>query len=278
MTARVVAIIQARMNSSRLPGKVLRDIFGKPMLARVYTRSARAASVALTLVATTSEASDVPVMEYCKAHQIPVVRGSQFDVLDRYYQAAKQAKADVVVRITADCPVIDPQLIDRVVQTVVGDEPAGDNYPFDLAVNRLPPPWKRTYPIGLDTEVCTFEALERSWHEASEPQHREHVLPFLYEGVQLSAVSKQLSTGRSSRGFRIALLGHDPDYGSYRWTVDTIQDLEFIRVVYLHFDGRDDFSWIEILDLVHREPQLMKMNADVSHKTLTDIDMRGLKR
>jgi spore coat polysaccharide biosynthesis protein SpsF len=210
-------------------------------------------------------------VEYCHFSGIPFTRGSLYDVLDRYYQTAKQARADVVVRITADCPVIDPALIDDCVNTLL----SGD---YDFVCNRLPPPFHRTFPIGLDTEVCTFEALEKAWKKAKEPQHREHVMPYFYEGVELSAVSRQLSAGISPRGFRVALLNHTADFGDYRWTVDTPEDLEFIRRVYARFDGRDDFTWEDVLDLVHNEPQLMEINAGVKHKTLKDVDKRALKK
>jgi spore coat polysaccharide biosynthesis protein SpsF len=120
--------------------------------------------------------------------------------------------------------------------------------------------------------------LEKAWKEAKEPQHREHVMPYFYEGTELSIVSRQHSEGISPRGFRVALLNHTTDFGDYRWTVDTPEDLEFMRQVYGRFDGRDDFSWKEVLDLVHNEPALMQINAGVKHKTLKDIDKRALKR
>lgn len=278
MSPRVVAIIQGRMGSSRLPGKILADIAGQPMLARVFIRTSRAVTVTETIFATTTDASDDPVAEYCDWSGIPVRRGSLYDVLDRYYQSAKEAKADVVVRITADCPVIDPGLIDDVVNAVISGQSSVISGQFDFAANRLPPPWGRTYPIGLDTEVCTFAALERAWKEAKEPQHREHVMPYFYEGVKLITDNRSLSTGISPRGFSIALLHHPTDFGDYRWTVDTPEDLDFMRQVYNRFDGRDDFSWREVLDLVHDEPNLMKINAGVQHKTLKDIDKRALKK
>ena len=278
MRPRVAAIIQGRMGSSRLPGKILADIAGQPMLARVFIRTSRAVTVTETIFATTTDSSDDPVAEYCDFSGIPVRRGSLYDVLDRYYQSAKEAKADVVVRITADCPVIDPALIDDVVKTVISDQSSVISGQFDFAANRLPPPWGRTYPIGLDVEVCTFAALERAWKEAREPQHREHVMPFFYEGIQLNTVNRTLQTGVSPRGFKVALLHHTTDFGDYRWTVDTPEDLEFIRQVYARFDGRDDFTWKEVLDLVHDEPDLMKINAGVQHKTLKDIDKRALKK
>jgi len=277
MKPKVVAIIQGRMSSSRLPGKILADIAGQPMLQRVFVRTSRAATVTETIFATTTDPSDDPVAEYCGWSGIPFTRGSLYDVLDRYYQAAKEAKADVVVRITADCPVIDPALIDDVVKMVIGNSVSG-NWEFDFAANRLPPPWGRTYPIGLDTEVCTFAALERAWKEAKEPQQREHVMPYFYEGVELTRQSRTLETGVSPRGFKVALLHHTTDFGDYRWTVDTPEDLEFIRQVYARFDGRDDFTWKEVLDLVHDEPQLMQINANVKHKTLKDIDTRATDR
>jgi spore coat polysaccharide biosynthesis protein SpsF len=270
MATRVVAIIQARMSSSRLPGKVLLDIAGKPMLAHVVTRTSRATTVDQVLVATTTDASDDPVAACCDSMGIPYISGSLHDVLNRYYQAAKQAKATVIVRITADCPVIDPVLVDECVNALLKGS-------FDFTCNRLPPPFTRTYPIGLDTEVCTFAALEKAWKAAKETFHREHVMPYLYEGVELSAVGDQLSEGISLRKFKIAQLHHVVDYGAYRWTVDTPEDLEFMRQLYSRFDGRDDFSWKEVLNLVHDEPMLMKINADVKHKTLKEIDNRALE-
>lgn len=268
MTVRVVAIIQGRMSSSRLPGKILADIAGQPMLQRVFVRASRAAAVTETLFATTTDPSDEPVAEYCDFSGIPFQRGSLYDVLDRYYQAAKQARADVVVRVTADCPVIDPDLIDDAVNTLIAGE-------YDFVCNRLPPPWRRTYPIGLDVEACTFEVLEKAWKEAKEPQHREHAMPYFYEGVELTRQSRTIETGTSPRGFRVALLHHATDFGDYRWTVDTAEDLEFMRQVYARFDGRDDFSWKEVLDLVHNEPELVKINASVQHRTLKDLDERA---
>jgi spore coat polysaccharide biosynthesis protein SpsF len=270
ISPRVIAIIQGRMSSSRLPGKILADIAGQPMLQRVFVRTSRAATVTETIFATTTDSSDDPVAKYCDFSGIPFTRGSLFDVLDRYYQAARGAKADVVVRITADCPVIDPALIDDAVNTLVDHE-------YDFVANRLPPPFHRTYPIGLDVEVCTFKVLEKAWKESTETFHREHVMPYFYEGVELTQQSRTLETGISPRGYSVALLHHTSDFGDYRWTVDTPEDLEFIRQVYSRFDGRDDFSWKEVLDLVHNEPDLMKINSGVQHKTLKDIDKRSLR-
>jgi spore coat polysaccharide biosynthesis protein SpsF len=268
---KVVAIIQARMSASRLPGKVLLDIGGEPMLARVFERTRRSQGVDQVLVATSQEQADDPIEAFCTKRGYSCFRGSLHDVLDRYYQAAKSHSAEIVVRITADCPIIDPQVIDQTLMAFYGNGPnsISETDPertlfkfepvpaWDFAANRLPPPWKRTFPIGLDTEVCTFTALEIAWHEADQPHQREHVMPFLYE---------------QDHRFRILLVNHDPDFGNFRWTVDTPQDLELLRQVYKRFGGKDDFSWLEVLELFKREPELAKINAGVLHKDYLDIE------
>lgn len=290
MKPRVIAIIQGRMSSSRLPGKILADIAGQPMLQRVFTRTSRTQTLDRVIFATTTDASDDPVAEYCDFSGIPFTRGSLYDVLDRYYQTASQAKADVVVRITADCPVIDPALIDEAVNAIWGRFEGMPNpldtlnrpllpdellFAADFVCNRLPPPWHRTYPIGLDVEVCTFAALKKAWQEAKEPYHREHVMPYFYEGVSLSAVSRRLSLGTSPRGFRIALLNHTTDFGTYRWTVDTPEDLSFVREICSRLAGIPNFTWYDVLEIVHKEPHLAQMNAEVRHKVMTDFDERN---
>jgi len=276
MAPRTVAIIQARMGSSRLPGKVMLDISGKPMLQWVIDRTRRATQVHEVVVATSDNPADDPIAEFCEKQRVPCSRGSTFDVLDRYYNAARSQLAEVVVRITADCPLIDPVLIDRTLDAffgrflkqdkLIGTRPANlpvptRRFPFDFVANRLPPPFGRTYPIGLDVEVCTFSGLEMIWDAAIEPYEREHVMPYFYE-----------EPGR----FGVLLVNHTEDLGTLRWTVDTPEDLEFVRQVVARFDGRDDFTWLEVLDLVHREPQLSAINVAVQHKTMTDTDVRAV--
>ncbi len=250
-----VAIIQARMNSSRLPGKVLQLIGEKPMLAWVAERACRARGMDQVVIATTTDPSDDPVEQACAGLGLACHRGSQFDVLDRYYTAAARFGADVVVRLTADCPLIDPGIIEQVLDayTTTG---------ADFAANRLPPPWKRTFPIGLDVEVCRFAALERAWREATEPYEREHVMPYLYD-----------QPGR----FAVRVIDTQPDYGSLRWTVDTPADLEFVRRV-VALLGRDDFTWLDVLALVQQHPELSQINAGVHHKLLNEVDERGAQK
>jgi spore coat polysaccharide biosynthesis protein SpsF len=265
---RSVCIIQGRMAATRLPGKVLLDLSGQPMLGRVVERVRRARMLDDFIVATTSDDSDNPVEEYCHRQNYPVFRGSMFDVLDRFHQAACQVRAEVVVRVTADCPVIDPAVIDL---TVSEFQRTG----ADFTANRLPLPWKRTFPIGLDVEVCSFPALERAWKEADQKFQREHVMPYFYEGIPVDAFKMtENSLAVSPRGFKILLVNHVPDYGTLRWTVDTFEDLVLMRQVYSRFGGRDDFSWEDVLKLFQREPELSAINLKVKHKTAFDIDNR----
>lgn len=263
-----VAIIQARMGSSRLPGKVLLDIAGKPMIQHVIERTRRAHNLDSITVATTTDTSDDPVSAFAASLGVPCTRGNLHNVLDRYYQAAQTHRADVVVRITADCPLIDPALIDQAVSTLI----AGG---YDFVANRLPPPFTRTFPIGLDVEVCTFAALERAWHEADQPFHREHVMPFIYEGFPLNTENRSLNTGISTRGFKIALLHHNPDHGTQRWTVDTPEDLAMIRQVFALLPDKTNFTWYDVLAVVQKHPELTAINAQVQHKTMLDTDERN---
>ncbi len=241
---RTVAIIQARMGSSRLPGKVMLEIAGQPMLTHVVRRARQAASLDGVVVATTTDPGDDPVADYCRSHEILFYRGDPQDVLDRYYQTAKTFDAREIVRLTADCPLIDPSVIDLVVKRFRHNN-------VDFAANRLPPPWHRTYPIGLDIEVCTFAALERAWQEADQPHQREHVTPYLYEEPDR---------------FKILLVDHEPDYGNHRWTVDTVEDLALVREIFARFSPEEDFSWTAVLALLEREPSLAAINANVRHK------------
>lgn len=263
-----LAIVQARMGSSRLPGKVMLDIAGLPMLERVVERTKRASLLEDVVVATTNEAQDDAVANFCRERGYPVHRGSLHDVLDRFYQAARVFEAEAVVRITADCPVIDPGLIDGIVREFTLSS-------VDFAANRLPPPWHRTYPIGLDIEVVTFSALERAWKQADQKSQREHVMPYFYEGIPVDAFDlTRTSLAVSPRGFRVMLVNHVPDYGSKRWTVDTAEDLALMQRVYARFEGRDDFSWQDVLALFEREPELANINSNVVHKSAFDTDMR----
>jgi spore coat polysaccharide biosynthesis protein SpsF len=285
---RTLAIIQARMASTRLPGKVLREIAAQPMLVRVVERTRRARTVDGVVVATTTDPADDGIARLCASHEYDCYRGSMHDVLDRYYQAASAFTADIIVRITADCPLIDPDIIDHTVNMFLGKSAplaaspstnpmrsvTSPQFALDFAANRLPPPWKRTYPIGLDTEVCSFAALQLAWKEAHQPHQREHVMPYLYEtspiidSRELPIEPVPLEAGQ----FRVMLVNHTPDYGNLRWTVDTSEDLELVNEIFDYFKGQDVFSWLDLLALFEAKPELAAINASVQHRSAFDID------
>jgi spore coat polysaccharide biosynthesis protein SpsF len=276
--SKTVAIIQGRMSSSRLPGKVLLDIAGQPMIRHVVERTRFARTLDAVIIATTTDPSDDPVAAFAASAGIPFTRGSLHDVLDRYYQAAKAHQADIIVRVTADCPVIDPDVIDQTVELVTRQS----LLTTDFSCNRLPPPFTRSFPIGLDVEACTFAALERAWKESTETFHREHVMPFLYEGTTFEPNTQQrlsdscfVLRGSSSRNFHIAQIHHTPDYGSLRWTVDTPEDLVFIREIFARLYKKSDFTWYDVLEIVQKNPDLAEINARIRHKTMTETDHRA---
>ncbi len=296
MIHKTLAVIQARMSSSRLPGKALLEIAGKPLLQHMFDRVKKANYLDSIVLATTTDPSDNVLEQFCQKQGISCFRGSLPDVLDRCYRATAQFHAEVIVRLTADCPLIDPTLIDLTIMAFLGlphlqassnttelpEHYSPATYPYDFSTNRLPPPWKRTVPIGLDVEVCSFESLQRAWKESNQPYQREHVMPYLYEGVTFQKTSPlpdpawYLESGITPRGFKIALLNHTPDYGSLRWTVDTPADLEFVRQIFKHFEGQSEFSWQDILTLLDKEPELASINADVNHKSAFDVDLRNM--
>ncbi len=246
---RIIAIVQARMRSSRLPGKVLAQIRGEAMLTWVVDRTRLAKTLDGVVVATTTDESDEPIVHLCRSQSFDSYRGDPEDVLDRYHSAAVAYDAEIIVRITADCPLIDPELIDETVRALLHADK-----PVDFSTNRLP--WKRTYPIGLDVEVCTLNALQVTWQEANEPHQREHVMPYLYENPDR---------------FNIVQIDADQDYGNLRWTVDTHEDLQFLREIAARLPDRISFGWRDILSLLKDHPELNEINMRVKHKTHRDV-------
>ena len=231
-----LALIQARMGSSRFPGKVLEDLCGRPMLWHVVSRTRKARNLDKVVVATTDGAVDDPIAEFCEQEAIGCFRGSEQDVLDRFYRAAKANAADIVVRITADCPLIDPAVIDRVIARFE----RGD---CDYASNAL----RYTYPDGLDAEVFSFAALERAWREARKPSEREHVTPYLRtDGFRTVNVESEIPVSPTQ----------------YRWTVDHPGDLQFVRRVYEAFSANGDFGFREVFDLLKARPDLATIQAE----------------
>lgn len=232
------------MGSTRLPGKALTMIKGKPMLDRVLQRVRGARSVDATVVATTSQSQDDAIVEFCRMNECDFFRGSEDDVLDRYRMAAREFEADVVVRITSDCPLMDPAVIDKTVTAFLDAQP-----PIDYAANTLEP---RTFPRGLDVEVMSRSALGKAWKEDKDPVSREHVTPYIY---------------RHPESFALYRVQNDRDVSRFRWTVDTPEDLAFMEEVYQSFDD-DDFGQSEVLSLLEKRPELTRINAGVQQKSI----------
>lgn len=242
MAPRVLAVVQARLGSTRLPGKALMEIAGCPMVAHVVKRIAATPGVDGVVLATTVAPEDDALADFARSAGVPCVRGSVADVLDRFRLAVALHPADVVVRAGADCPLLDPAVSGRVVAEYLRRVPDVDY------VSNVHPP---TYPDGLDTEVFSRAALERAWREASPDSHRdrEHVSPYIWE--------------RRPERFRLANVDHGEDLSGLRWTVDDARDLDFVRAVYgaLAPDGTRLFGMGDVLALLRSRPELAALNA-----------------
>ena len=241
---KTVAIIQARVGSTRLPGKVMMDLAGATMLERVVRRTLRTQRLSTVVVATTTQNQDQVIVDLCHRKGIPVTRGSEHDVLDRYYQTAIDHSADIIVRITSDCPLIEPEIIDQLMTQFLELQPD-----LDYLSNSLPP---RTYPRGLDVEVMRSQALKRAWDEDVDPSSREHVTPYIYNHPDL---------------FQMQGWWYGEDLSNIRWTVDTNEDLKFVRKIYDHF-ANDLFSWLDVVSLLNDHPEWLAINQDIQQKEI----------
>ena len=243
---RVVAIVQARMGSSRLAGKVLFDLGGMPVLGCVTARLQRAASIAEMAIATSSDPGDDPIEAFGRERGVCVIRGSLDDVLARYAVAAEATRADAIVRITADCPLIDPEIVDAVVGLFLRD---GCEY----ASNTL----ERSFPRGLDTEVFTRRALERAASSAREPYEREHVTPYVYRHAAPARIGSFVDPSGVDRS-------------AWRWTLDTLQDYTFLRALVQALAPLpvQRITTADAIAVLERDPELLAINADVVQKAL----------
>lgn len=230
---KIVALVQARMGSTRLPNKVMKPIDGIPMIELLLSRLSRAKEIDQIVVATSVDERNLPLIKHVQKLGYACEQGSENDVLERFVQAARKHQADVVVRITGDCPLVDPELVDEVIRHF---KLAG----VDYFCNTNPP----TYPDGLDIEVFAFNALEQASRETDKPFDHEHVTPYL----------------RESGKFITAAMQHSQDLSALRWTVDEPADFEVIQKVFRHFHPRTNFTWSEVLNLQLQQPEIFNIN------------------
>ncbi len=237
MMKKAAVIIQARMGASRLPNKVLMPLAGKPVLEHVIRRCQHAQLVDRVIVATTKDPKDLAVVNLVNVLGVGVYRGSVNDVLDRYYQTARLFESKHIIRITADCPMIDPDVIDRVVGEYFESS-------ADYASNGL----GETYPDGEDVEVFTFDALSRAWHEAKMSSEREHVTPYLYKNDILKKV----------------YIRHDVNWGHCRWTLDEPQDYQKLSAIFdALYQKNAIFHMNDIMRFLQAHPEVDGMNAKI---------------
>jgi spore coat polysaccharide biosynthesis protein SpsF len=238
MPAMILAVLQARMSSTRLPGKVMADVVGAPMILRQIERLRRSRRLDGVLVATSTDPSDDGLAAMLALHDAPVHRGPLDDVLARFEGALAVRSAEVLVRLTADCPLADPEVIDATIALLAA-------HGLDYAANT---PAHRTYPKGLDVEVMRADALLRAAREAKDPYEREHVTPYLYRHPELFAQD---------------FISQAADEGELRWTVDRPDDLEFVRAVYgALYPERPDFTSADVRAFVRARPDLHRFGGD----------------
>ncbi len=232
----ILGIIQARVSSNRLPGKALKPILGEAMLWRQVERVKRAGLINNLIVATSNDSSDEPIEKLCQDKGVKCFRGSLDDVLDRFYRAAQLFDPEYIVRLTGDCPLADPQLIDEVIRFHL----KGD---FDYTSNALEP----TYPDGLDTEVFRFKCLTEAWREAKLASQREHVTLFIYQ---------------QSQRFKIGNFKNTVDLSGLRWTVDEPVDLTMVNRIYKAlYPQNPAFTFKDILGFLDKNPELKTINT-----------------
>lgn len=242
---KVVIIDQARMTSTRLPGKVLKEVAGRPLLEYQVERLRRVRNAHEIVIATTTNASDDPLVALSERLGVGVYRGPEEDVLRRYYEAAQAHAADVVVRVTSDCPVIDPGIIDEAIAMFLAPPIA-----YDYVSNTQ----TRSYPRGLDVEVFSFSALAAAYAEGRLEYEREHVTPYLYQHPER---------------FRVGQLVATEDHSQHRWTVDTAEDYELVsRIIATLYPVNPEFDLAAMLDLLEQHPDWSEINAHVMQKQL----------
>lgn len=240
---KVVAIIQARMGSTRLPGKVLKEIEGKPMLWHIVNRVKSSHYISQVVVATSTDNSDNNIVDFCKKYNINLYRGSLNDVLERFYYASKIYSAKIIIRITADCPLIDPAIIDK---AILKYRKGNFDY-FAIATGAGVAKMKiKRYPDGLDCEIFSSKALDMAYQQAKTSDEREHVTMFMWKNPNI---------------FKIGHLFSSKDYSKLRFTVDHTSDLKFVRWIYGKlYSIKPLFKLTDIINLIKLNPNILKIN------------------
>lgn len=252
---KVVIISQARMTSTRMPGKVMREVLGRPLLDFQIERLKRVRSAHLIVTATTVNPQDDPIVTLSERLGVEVFRGPEHDVLERYYLAARQFGADVVVRVTSDCPLNDPEVIERVTKRYLDRKTE-----VDFVNTALCP----SYPNGIGAAAFSFKCLEEAFHEAEDPAEREHVTPFIF--------------WRPER-YRLDCVRNEVDCSNHRWTVDTPEDFELIRrIIETLYPAHPQFSWRDVLDLLRAHPDWVELNAAIPQKQLVRNQIAGIDK
>lgn len=242
---KTVIIDQARMTSTRLPGKVIKEVLGKPLLEYQIERLRRANEADELVIATTTNNNDLPIVKLCERLGVAYYRGSEEDVLSRYYEAATKFGADILVRVTSDCPLIDPAVVDKVIEHYKDNR---DNY--DYVSNTL----SRTYPRGMDTEVFSYQVLQEAFVNAKEQPEREHVTPYICWQPER---------------YRLDNVSHHENQSHHRWTVDTPEDFELIKLILqVLYPVSNKFTWLDVIQLLNKHPEWVKINAAVKQKQL----------
>lgn len=238
---RIIAIIQARIGSTRLPGKVLKEVLGKPLLQYQLERVKQSTKIDEIVVATTDKKRDDVIAQFCKSELVSVFRGSEKDVLKRYYDAAKVYQADVIVRLTADCPLISPEIIDRIIETYV-----------DTSAQYVSNTVERTFPRGLDVEVFSMEVLEKVHREAALVSEREHVTKYIVS---------------HPHQFEIVQVQHDEDLSEHRWTVDTQEDFLLMKkLLETIYPKKPNFTMEDILNTLRIYPSWQNINKHIKQR------------
>ncbi len=240
---KTVIIIQARMTSTRLPGKVMKQVLGKPLLQYQIERLKRVKLADEIVIATTTNQTDKPIIDLCNTLSVAHFRGSEDDVLARYHGAATVHQADVVIRVTSDCPLIDPQVITQVIDYYLQNQ---SNY--DYVSNSI----KRTYPRGMDTEVFSFSVLQQAFLEATTQPDREHVTPFIY---------------RQPERYRLGHVTYSENCSHHRWTVDTPEDFALIqKIIEAVYPTKPYFTLEDCLELLQQNPEWYFINSQIEQK------------